>query len=74
MREFYSHTHLGTPRLEMGHLAKKLTKGWGILIAKIPLTCMLNAQQISTYYTHTINKFPLSHAHIYRVTPRVWWV
>ena len=54
-------THVGTPRLEMGHLIEKLTKGWDILTAKIPLTCMLNAQQISNVHTHSTNLF--SHAH-----------
>ena len=39
-------THVGTPRLEMGHLDEKLTKGWGILTAKIPLTYMLNAHYV----------------------------
>ena len=43
----FSHTHVGTPRLEMGHLIKKLTKGWDILTAKIPLTYMLNAQRVT---------------------------
>ena len=58
----FSHTHIGTYRLKMGHLAKKLTKGWGILTAKIPLTYnILNTQQISMC-THTLNKiFSLSH-------------
>ena len=40
---FFSLTHVGTPRLKMGHLAEKLTKGWGILPAKIPLVYMLKA-------------------------------
>ena len=51
----FSHTRIGIPQLKLGHLAKKLTKGWGILTEKIPLTCMLNTQQISTstHFSHT---------------------
>ena len=41
---FFSLTHVETPRLKMGHFAEKLTKGWGILPAKIPLVYMLKAQ------------------------------
>ena len=52
---FFSLTHVGTPRLKMGHLAEKLTKGWGILTAKIPLVYMLKAQQFNTS-THTLDK------------------
>ena len=47
---FFSLTHVGTPRLKMGHLAEKLTKGWGI-----PLVYMLKAQQFNTS-THTLDK------------------
>ena len=47
----------------MGHLAEQLAKGWGILTAKIPLTYMLNAQQISIR-THTLNKFLFYHTHV----------
>ena len=46
---------LGTPRLKMDHLAEKLTKGWGILTAKIPLVYMLKAQQfisLASYLYH----------------------
>ena len=57
----FSRTHVETPRLEMGHLIEKLTKGWDILTAKIPLTCMLNAQQISNVHAHSTNLF--SHTH-----------
>ena len=64
----FSRTHVGTPRLEMGHLIEKLTKGWDILTAKIPLTCMLNAQQISTC-TRTLDKFVFSRTHV--GTPRL---
>ena len=39
----------------MGHLAEKLTKGWGILTAKIPLVYMLKAQQFNMS-THTLDK------------------
>ena len=52
---FFSLTHVGTPRLKMGHLAEKLTKGWGILTAKIPLVYMLKAQQFNMS-THTLDK------------------
>ena len=64
----FSRTHVGTPRLEMGHLIEKLTKGWDILTAKIPLTYMLNAQQISSC-THTLDKFVFSRTHV--GTPRL---
>ena len=63
----FSRTHVGTPRLEMGHLIEKLTKGWDILTAKIPLTCMLKAQQISN--VHTLDKFVFSRTHV--GTPRL---
>ena len=59
---FFSLTHVGTPRLKMGHLAEKLTKGWGILPAKIPLVYMLKAQQFSMS-THTLNKVISSLSH-----------
>ena len=64
----FSRTHVGTPRLEMGHLIEKLTKGWDILTAKIPLTCMLNAQHFSTC-TRTLDKFVFSRTHV--GTPRL---
>ena len=64
----FSRTHVGTPRLEMGHLIEKLTKGWDILTAKIPLTYTLNAQQISTC-TRTLNRFVFSRTHV--GTPRL---
>ena len=44
----------------MDHLAEKLTKGWGILTAKIPLVYMLKGQQFSNS-THTLDKVILSH-------------
>ena len=59
---FFSLTHVGTPRLKMGHLAKKLTKGWGILPAKIPLVYMLKAQQFCMS-THTLDKVISSLSH-----------
>ena len=46
----------------MGHLDEKLTKGWDILTAKIPLTYMLNALHVGTC-THTLNKFVFSLTH-----------
>ena len=46
----------------MGHLAEKLTKGWGILPAKIPLVYMLKAQQFSMS-THTLDKVISSLSH-----------
>ena len=58
---FFSLTHVGTPRLKMSHLAEKLTKGLGILPAKIPLVYMLKAQQFSMS-THTLDRsFLISH-------------
>ena len=59
---FFSLTHVGTPRLKMGHLAEKLTKGWGILPAKIPLVYMLKAQQFCMS-THTLDKVISSLSH-----------
>ena len=55
-------THVGTPQLKMGHLAEKLTKGWGILTAKIPLVYMLKAQQFSMS-TYTLDKVISSLSH-----------
>ena len=59
---FFSLTHVGTPRLKMDHLAEKLTKGWGILTAKIPLVYMLKAQQFCKS-THTLDKVISSLSH-----------
>ena len=44
-----THTHIGTPQLNMGHLVEKLTKEWDILTAKIPLICSTDQYE----YTHT---------------------
>ena len=60
---FFSLTHIGIPQLKMGHLAEKLTKGWGILPAKIPLVYTLKAQQFSTS-THTLDKVISSLSHM----------
>ena len=49
---FFSLTHVGTPRLKMGHLVKKLTKGWGILTTKIPLGYMLKLNGSVRVHTH----------------------
>ena len=65
---FFSLTHVGTPRLKMGHLAEKLTKGWDIPTAKIPLVYMLKAQQFSTS-THTRQGHFFSLTHV--GTPRL---
>ena len=59
---FFSLTHVGTPRLKMDHLAEKLTKGWGILPAKIPLVYMLKAQQFCMS-THTLDMVISSLSH-----------
>ena len=47
---FQSHIHVETPQLKMGHLSEKLTKGWDILTAKIPLICLAYQYE----YTHTL--------------------
>ena len=46
----------------MGHLAEKLTKGWGILPAKIALVYMLKAQQFCMS-THTLDTVISSLSH-----------
>ena len=60
---FFSLTHVGTPRLRMDHLAEKLTKGLGILTAKITLVYMLKARKFSMS-THTLDKVISSLSHM----------